>query len=265
MAEEELAPQEGAGDEEVIEDDLPEVQEDDTPDPVADLARELGWAPKEEFRGDPEKWRPADEFIREGRNIQRSMSDKLRGLEETQSRIARISEQLISDKVAERDAYWQQQLDKAVDDGDHEAARKATAELRKASQPSQEASVPAESAAWIARNEWFEKDPLAKALAVDTAERFKHLPVAQQLEMAERAVKRDFPEHFKQPAKQPPATQTGATRKAVPSNRKKGFADMPADYQKVAREMVDRNPSLTLENFANSYWRDMAQQQARRA
>lgn len=32
-------------------------------------ARSLGWVPKEQFRGPPEQWRDADEFVRRGREI----------------------------------------------------------------------------------------------------------------------------------------------------------------------------------------------------
>src|ERR1700727_987239 len=32
-------------------------------------ARNLGWVGKEEFKGDPSKWRPAEEFLDRGRTI----------------------------------------------------------------------------------------------------------------------------------------------------------------------------------------------------
>src|SRR5580698_7384300 len=32
-------------------------------------ARRLGWVGKDEFKGDPDKWRPADEFLDRGRRI----------------------------------------------------------------------------------------------------------------------------------------------------------------------------------------------------
>jgi len=35
-------------------------------DPYEDQAREQGWRPKEEYEGDPEKWRPAKEFVERG-------------------------------------------------------------------------------------------------------------------------------------------------------------------------------------------------------
>ena len=35
-------------------------------DPYESEAREQGWKPKEEYEGDPEKWRPAKEFVERG-------------------------------------------------------------------------------------------------------------------------------------------------------------------------------------------------------
>jgi hypothetical protein len=113
---------------------------------------------------------------------------------------------------------------------------------------------------WIAKNQWFNSDPLAQARAQELSDRLKHLPVADQLTQVERAIRKEFPEHFPAPAKQPPATQTAAARNPNPSNRVKGFADMPQASQQVAREMVERHPGLKLEDIAKSYWGDPANQ-----
>lgn len=267
MAEQEDLPVEDQAEEQaLVPEDGGEPQvEDQQDDPVANLAREMGWAPKDEFRGDPDAWKPADQFIRDGRDIQRSLADKLKAIESQTQTFGRIAEQLANDKVKERDSYWQAQLDKAVDEGDHDLKKEALENLRKPAEQSQPQTMPnAEVEEWKSRNSWFTTNPTAQAVATDTAERFKHLPVAQQLDLAERAVRRDFPELFKQPAKDPPATQTGQSRKAAPSNRVKGFADMPAESQRMARDMADKNPGLTIEAIAKSYWADQAQQ-ARRA
>lgn len=233
-------------------------------DPVASLAREMGWAPKDEFRGDPEEWKPADQFIRDGRDIQRSLSDRLKNIEGQTQTFGRIAEQLANDRVKERDAYWQQQLDKAVDEGDHELKREALENLRKPSEQSGQGPS-SEASEWIARNSWFNSDPAASFRAQEITARLasQGKSVSEQLATAESIIRREFPEHFKQPAKDPPTTQTGQSRKAAPTNRAKGFADMPAESQRMARDMADRNPGLTIEAIAKSYWADVAQQTRR--
>lgn len=248
MAEEDLAPEEGA---EALE-LAPDTEENEpTEDPISSLAQELGWVPQDQFKGDPEKWKPADQFIKAGREIQQTTARELRSMREQVERMGGVTTQLLQDKVAERDAYWQSQFDQAVEEGDT-ARAKQLVENRPA--PQQSNTMPAETQGWIAKNEWFNKDPLAQARAIEICERLKHLPVSEQLAQAERGIRKEFPEHFAPPAKQPPSTQTGQSRIAAPSNRAKGFADMPAESQQMAKDMVRRNSGLTLEAIAKSYW-----------
>lgn len=246
------------------EDDLPSedgveeldtsVEQDEQPkvDAIEALASELGWAPKEQYRGDPDKWKPADQFIRDGREIQQSTARELRSLREQVERFGGVTTQLLNDKASERDAYWQSQFNQAVEDGDTERAN--TLVKQRPSSPQQQGAAPSEVVDWIARNPWYNSDPLAQARAYEICERLKHLPIEEQLKQAERGIRKEFPEHFPAPAKQPPGVQTGQSRKAAPSNRAKGFAEMPPESQAMARDMVRRNPGLTIEAIAKSYW-----------
>lgn len=242
---------EGAEDTSAPADDVQE-QHAETPEPIVNLAMEMGWAPREQYRGDPDKWKPADQFIRDGRDIQQSTARELRAMREQMDRMSGVTSQIVQDKVAERDAYWKAQFNQAVEEGDTEKANRLI-EQRPTAQ-AHSPGVPAETTAWIGKNEWFNKDPLAQARAIEICDRLKHLPVSEQLAQAERGIRKEFPEHFATPAKQPPSTQTGMSRKAAPSNRVRGFADMPAESQAVARDMIRRNPDLTPEAFAKSYW-----------
>ena len=51
-----------------------------TPEAIEVTAREQGWVPKEEFRGAEDQWRPADEFVERGKEINpilRKQNEKL--------------------------------------------------------------------------------------------------------------------------------------------------------------------------------------------
>ena len=252
MADEDLIPE---GDGAPI--DAPVIEET-TDDPIANLASELGWVPKDDFKGDPEKWRPADEFIRAGRDIQKSLSQELRSVKQEVERFGRVAADIANDRVRERDEYWQAQQAKAIDEGDHDAANRAFAERQKLAQTPVN-TPPVEVNEWIGRNSWFNTDRAAQLRAQEVTERLakQGVSVSEQLEAAERIVRKEFPEHFPVKAKDPPSTQTGQSRKAAPSNRAKGFADMPAESQKMAQDMVRRNPGLTTEAIAKSYWADV--------
>lgn len=252
MADEELAPEGGEALELAPETELEALPEPTNDDPIAGLASEMGWVPQDQFKGDPEKWRPAADFIKAGRDIQQNTARELRSMREQVERFGGVTAQLLQDKVAERDNYWKTQFNQAVEDGDTERANKLIEQRPSPQQP--EALVPAETQSWVAKNEWFNKDPLAQARAVEICDRLKHLPVAEQLAQAERGIRKEFPEHFPAPTKQPPGVQTAQSRTAAPSNRAKGFAEMPAASQQMARDMVRRNPGLTLDAIAKSFW-----------
>lgn len=232
-------------------------------DPVEALAREIGWAPKDEFRGDETEWKPAAEFIKASRDINRSISRELRGLKEQFGRVTSVTDQIIADKIAERDAYWQNVHAKAVEDGDHVAASRAVEErikLKDEAPKPHDNSIPPETEGFIERHKaWFGKDPLAttraKQIAADLAK--EGYDTAAQLAQVERAIKKEFPEHFAPPAKQPPGVQTAAQRNAGQGSGKKGFVDMPAESQALARDMLERQ-GVPLEDFARRYFIEQA-------
>lgn len=262
MADEVLDGQ-GAVDAEAVTEEVAETVEETTePNPIEALAADLGWTPKDKFRGDAEKWKPADEFIRASRDINQNLHREIRGLRDQVGQMATVSSRILADKIAERDSYWQGIHEKAVEDGDKDLARRAVSELGKIEEEKRtatpESTLPPETAAFVERNsKWFNVDPLATMRAQEVAEALakRGIPVAEQLTQAERAIRKEFPEHFPTAAKQPAAVQTGQARNPGTGSRKKGFADMPAESQKMAQTYKEEH-GIPLEKFAESYWQD---------
>jgi len=116
-----------------------EDQEVIPPEPVVDpeiedRAKLMGWSPKEEFRGDPERWRPAEEYVQRGEDLMPLLKSQLKKYEsnitdltskvetqaETMKRMAKVSE-TVSDRAYEKavDDLERKQLD-AVAKGDTE-------------------------------------------------------------------------------------------------------------------------------------------------
>lgn len=50
------------------EHDLPEQEAAQEVDPLEQEARSQGWCPKEEWKGDPDQWKPAQQFVEDGKN-----------------------------------------------------------------------------------------------------------------------------------------------------------------------------------------------------
>jgi len=241
---------------------------DNQSNPIEELASKMGWAPQDQFRGNPEEWKPADQFILASKDINRGLSREVRSMRDQIDRLGRTSSQLLADKIAERDAYWQNVHAKAVEEGNGELADRAVNERikLKTGTPPPDTGEPPETREFRERNaSWFEKDDLATVRAMEVAEQMRRLgrPPAAQLEAAERAVRKEFPELFRVPTgKAPPATQTATSRTAPTSSKAKGFNDMPPESQALARE-YERRHGIKPETFAQSYWADQAK--ARRA
>jgi hypothetical protein len=238
----------------------PQITEEQEPEAVVTLASELGWKPKDQFRGDPDDWRPAADFIRASRDINQSLSRELRGVRDQVTRMERVSSELLRDKLAERDAYWASQQAKAVEDGDSAAVDRIVSkriELRQSAPVADD--TPPETVDFMERNKaWFGKDRLATLRAREVCGQLAKEGVspAEQLRDAERAVRKEFPELFPAPAKQAPGVQTATSRNATPANRRKGFADMPAESQQMAVQ-YQKDHGIPKEKFAESYWADV--------
>ena len=55
---------------------------------------------------------------------------------------------------------------------------------------------------------------------------------------------------------EPPRVHQPGNRATAPTNRAKGFADMPAAAQKVAKDMVERGVIPSLDAYVKNYWQN---------
>jgi hypothetical protein len=236
------------------------------PKTVEELASDLGWKPKDQWQGDETLWQPAETFLRAPVERKYDSKRELKGLRDQLDRVTRTSSQILADKLAEKDAQLALQQAKAVEDGDNAAVDrvvKARIKLQE-SAPSSDPGLPSETVAFMEDNkDWFGKDRLATAHAKRVAAELAQdgEPVDVQLREALRSVKKSFPELFPK-AKEAPGTQTGASRATRTDSRVKGFADMPPNSQKMARDYEKRH-GVKPEDFAKSYWADQAEIQRR--
>jgi hypothetical protein len=257
----ELAP--GAGTEE-LDPNAPPANEppaedgegDAQPSPYDALARDMGWTPKEEFHGPAESWKSAEQFIRDGRDIQRSTAQELKALRQTVETIGKTSATIVEQEVNRRVADLTDQFNKAVEDGDGKKAYELGAEIQKVQTVKPPVGPPPEAQMFAERNKaWFGKDPLATALAVEVTNKLhtQGYDNATQLDSAEKEVRRIYPHLFAQPKPAPGVHSPGA-RGPQNNGRAKGFGDMPAEAQKIATDMVSRGVIPDKDAYAKNYW-----------
>jgi hypothetical protein len=238
-------------------------------------ARNQGWRPKEEFRGDPAKWVDAAEFNRRGEEhipILRANLERTRQELDETKRIAKeavdfqrqLNERDRRRLQGEIDALNQQKL-AAVSSGDTQAylASEHGIKLRSEQMPPAEQArpaqpeIPAEVRDFATRNPWITSDPELGAAAqafhvgLQNHPDTQFLPLAENLRRTEEHIRRMYPEKFGNPRRNLPGTVEGAPALGAGSKpRKKGYIDLPAEARAacdkfVAQKLMSRDQYLS--------------------
>jgi hypothetical protein len=237
------------------------------PDPVDELARGMGWRPKEQFKGDPNLWKPAAEYIKAGADIQRGLSRDLKELRGTVDVMTRTQGAILQQSIAAEREKLVAKYNKAVEDGNAQESfnvGRAIDNLNGQAQallaPSpQVATPPPEAISWVDRNPWFNEDPLARDLALAVAERYAAVgkSAPEQLQAAEREVRKEYPHLFGASSKPPPEVHAPGGRGGSGSKQGSTFADLPQEAKKVAKDMAERGVIPNVEAYAKQYWQNV--------
>lgn len=226
-----------------------------------DRALAMGWTPKSQFKGDPDRWVDAETFVKRGEEFLPFLKANNKRLEQALDRTQKQLDQTRADlkqfgefhsKTAEREyrrAFQdiQARLDEAAAAGDVQGVREATQELvdlsseaKADAKPSQQQGDTTEFAAFKADNAWYGSDKAMSAafdaLCREVFEEGYTSPKAGLKEATSR-LKEAFPEKFAKPEnpnRRSPAAVEGAGAPARP--RGKTRSDLPAD----ARATMDR-------------------------
>lgn len=171
-------------------------------DDVESRARSQGWVSRDEFRGDPDKWRPADEFVKRGeellpvalersraaerkaQDLETRLAAKEREFDDKIGRLERISTAAVQRERDRLDAMYRNAQRSAVETGDTarfdqlDRDRQTAVEnydkhiqeqVQPRQQPGQPQGLPPDRQVvvdgWMQKNEWFNRDPELNAVA----------------------------------------------------------------------------------------------------
>ena len=105
-----------------------QVTQTESTNPYDKQAREMGWRPKEEWEGEPEKWRDAKEFVERGElynkidSVGRELKETRKALKMLQEHHSKVRETEFNRAVAELKAAQKKHLE----DGNADEYLKAT-------------------------------------------------------------------------------------------------------------------------------------------
>ena len=229
------------------------AQQERQPISVEELATDMGWTPQEKWRGDPEKWKPADEFVRKTVDVNKGLGERLKGLETQISTMARTSAELTERAVAKERDRLLAERNEAFELGDQEAFNKAERELQTLPAVKPE---PPETISFKERNaSWFNKDEEATAWAINRAGQLGQQGIispARQLAIVEREARELFPEYFEE-APKPKAAPLNKPGNRGATPQAKGYSSLPKEVQDAAVDYEKRGV-CSREEYARIYY-----------
>jgi hypothetical protein len=257
-------------------------------------AREQGWTPKDQFRGDPSDWIDADEYVKRAdpRYLRKQLG-------QTEKQLRKLEQQRTADQAAfEKRLAKMETLNKVQRTkmyGEIEAARRAavevgdTAEYDRQNQMEQQlyeaeqaagkesakedepkaAKPHPDVAKWVSENPWFTKNKMLNRAAEGIHEQLMEdepgLTIAENLAKTRAEVIRRFPDKFSKT----PAPKTnghsvveGGSRAATGAAGK-AFTDIPAQERAVIeghiqeglyRDSKDETVAQMKAKAAKAYW-----------
>lgn len=206
-----------------------EVENNNVPQPsqVELDAREQGWVPKDEFKGDEHKWVDAGEFIRRGELFAKieSQNKKLKSMEDTLHQFKQHHDKVQENAYKKALADLKAKKKEALVEGDADLVievderiaevkqEQAAAQAAAQRQPAQQEEHP-EFTNFKVKNSWYESSvPMrawADARGTELARQGKS--PSEVLRTVEREVREEFPNRFENPNRSKPAGVEATTR-----------------------------------------------------
>lgn len=249
----------------------PDVAEQQTaPRDYEAEARSHGWTPKEEFKGDPDKWVDAETFARRADEVMPFLKKQnaalKRDLDDLRKQAKKAAEYFSKGEeraYARALADLESKMEEAVDTGDKAAAKRVMADMEKlkaervdlaVDEPVKEfdpAEAQRELAAWVEQNDWYVLDESKRKYAdmqaalMGPAKDWPDGSKAYLDELAKR-VDRKFSE-------KPPAQTSGGGNRATGGKTGRGYADLPPEAKRMCDKWVSNGLIKSREDYVKSY------------
>ncbi|WP_299477013.1 hypothetical protein [uncultured Paracoccus sp.] len=257
---------------------------------VEDRARAMGWVDKDQFRGPPDRWRPAEDFVKRGEdelpilreNLHRA-THKITQLERDYASridgIQRATAIALQNQRAQIEAQYEQRMRDAVNYGDlnaYDALRNERVQainqfdqhaVEALSQPQQQMQPQTPTYApeqvpvvqsWTKNNPWYGRDPEMSAVAYHYSTRIgqqnPQMSLQANLAETEKYMRQRYPEAF--PTSRPTASaapvEAGGSRMGASVQRGPGVASLDAAALALGRQFVKDGLFKSLEDYAKA-------------
>jgi len=259
------------------EDTVEAPEKDAKAEPAKDVearARRMGWREKEKFRGDPDEWVDAGEFVRRGEEEVPILKSRLRELEKRDGETTKLMRELVENQkkqteraVSDAIARLKAERREAVKDGDVDRVEQIDDRidgLKKdaAPKPAYVETAPSnkEYVDWARANPWFNTDTrmhyaaIAELDLINADPEKSDLPDREKLKLVSQAVRTQFHGKFASAKHRPAASAVEGGSQAKRSEGGKAWNDLPADVRQIADRLVSRGVVTKDEYLRNYAW-----------
>lgn len=262
-----------------------EPQENEVNEPnelsVEDRARQLGWHPKEEYKGDPDRWVDAESFVKKGEeelpvlrsNLKKIQSDLAKEREEFQRTAKEFREwHETTVQKAEREAYERAKADierkklEAVEMGDKDAYIAAQEQEKNLAPPKQADQKPAPQqqdvdpayVEWKSKNTWYDQYPElaveAENVGIALWQSGKYQNTAQVFDQITQAMKRKYPQYFhNQNRDAPAAVNEGGEPGSARKSKARTYENLPKAAKDACERFLRNGMIKSREDYVKSY------------
>lgn len=242
---------------ETVKDNEVENNEESEISEVELKAIKMGWTPKDKFKGDPDNWRSADEFVERGESmlpiIKAQVKRQDREIAELKETLQKFGEyHTKTEQRAYEKAYneLREQRAQAIAAGDGAAFDRVDGEINALNKQLEASKVEVKKAEsdsendpvyieWKSRNSWV-TDPKAEQWAFSYGNYLINAGKAERgldvFEKISKAAKTEFPDKFNNPRRDSASSVEGG----VPAARRggKSYADIPASDRAACERMA---------------------------
>lgn len=241
---------------------------DDAPkDTTEALARAMGWSPKDQWRGQEDKWVDHKAFVE--RANPKQLVERMDKMQRDNEAVIRNMERMNTQALERQRAELQQERDWRI----AEAVKAGNvAEVNRVNQAYETANkeldaVPVDNRAeeaTQAQQSWgkiehIQKDPIYAAAAYAICEQNKDKPMSEQLALVDKQLSKRFPEIYDEPeppkqVNAPPAGQRSMDGVRVSGSRSTNYAaKLPASAKAQGERFVKDGLFPNLEAYAKEY------------
>lgn len=257
-------------------------------------ARQMGWRPREEFRGPDSKWVDAETFVERGESwvpylkerngyFERTVQSQQKEIDDLKGMIAEGNERLRrSEQIGYKRAMRELEARKAeaISNADQQEVRRVEAEIQELGPEPKPPETPAqprvapEVSEWVENNAWVRESRRSWQMAVDELTEVQKerpfLPLSDALAEVKRRImplfvrdtgrREDSDGADDPPARRnnpPPVNRSGSVSgrsRAAPRSFEAMPDNVKAQYDKERRVLDGKGQPLSKEEYASYYW-----------